>query len=105
MARTVDTTTEALQDFFPEGSTVYTVIRHTSQSGMQRAIQILAVDKTYGDIVDVSHYVAEAGLFSRHPKHPGLKVNGAGMDMAYHVAYTLARTLYGDGYALTQRAL
>jgi hypothetical protein len=37
--------------------------------------------------------------------HDGLKVSGAGMDMAYHVVHSLASVLYGDGYALNHRAI
>ena len=30
-------------------------------------------------------------------------VGGCGMDMGFHMVYTLASVLYGDGYALKER--
>jgi hypothetical protein len=37
--------------------------------------------------------------------HGGVKVDGAGMDMGFHLVYTLSQVLYGaqEGYALKQR--
>lgn len=92
-----------LRVLFPQGSTVTTVVRHVSQSGMQRAISVLHAG-TDG-IDDVSWMISRAGLFKNHTRQPGLKVDGAGMDMAYHVVYTLAGRLYGDGYALQHRSI
>lgn len=92
-----------LQMLLPKGSTVRTIVRHVSQSGMSRAISVLAVD---GDeITDVSWLVQKVTSFRLHPSRPGLKVTGCGMDMAFHVVYTLAQEIYGDGYALSARAL
>lgn len=34
---------ENLRKWFPKGSTVYTILRHVSRSGMQRTISALAV--------------------------------------------------------------
>lgn len=93
-----------LRTLAPRGTVLTTIVRHVSQSGMQRAIQVVGVD---GDRVpiDLTYYIACIGLWKIHPNHPGLKVNGAGMDMAYHVVHTLARRLYGDGYALDHRTI
>jgi hypothetical protein len=32
-------------------------------------------------------------------------VQGCGMDMGFHVVYSLSQTLFNDGYALKQRWL
>lgn len=94
-----------LRIVFPEGSTVTTIVRHVSDSGMQRAIQIVGVDAEDGAIEDYTYLLIRAGLWKRHRNQPGVTVNGAGMDMGYHVVHTLARHLYGDGYALQHRSL
>jgi hypothetical protein len=84
---------DALRKMFPVGSTVTTVLAHVSQSGMQRGIKVMhgAAD---GSVEDVSWLVARATETPLHNKG-GLKVNGCGMDMGFHVVYGLSRTLYG----------
>lgn len=82
-----------LRSTFPPNSTVTVVLRHVSRSGMERAISVIGPD-----LRDVSWLVARATGFKMHGKHEGLKVGGCGMDMGFHVVYTLSRTLYGDGY-------
>lgn len=93
----------ALQTVFPPYSKVTTIVRHVSQSGMSRAIQVLGISN--GEISDVTHLVTSAGLGKRHPRHPGLMVKGAGMDMAWKVTHDLAHALYNDGYALFNNTL
>lgn len=97
-AEEIDEARDSLRDYFPIGSTVSTVLRHVSRSGMERAISVLAPN-----CYDVSHLVARATTFNLHHKHQGLKIGGAGMDMGFHVVYDLSHTLYQDGYALKHR--
>ncbi len=94
---------ELLRKLFPVGSNVHTVVRHVTASGTGRSIQILSID---GDrISDVSYLLAQAGNHKLHPSHPGIKVQGCGMDMAFHLVYSLGRLIYGDGYALNKVSL
>src|ERR1044072_63432 len=92
-----------LRGNFPAGSTVHTVIRHVSRSGMQRSISVLATDGA--EIWDVSYLVARALDWRFDQAHGGVKVNGAGMDMAFYLVYPLSQTLHGahEGYALKPR--
>jgi hypothetical protein len=83
--------------------TVYTVVRHVSSSGTERAISLHVVSG--GDIRDVSHLVATATGMTIHPRERGLKVRGVGMDMAWHTVSVLSRVLYGDSYVIEQRSL
>lgn len=92
-----------LRALFPRGSRVTTVVRHVTPSGMSRSIQVLAV--TEHGIADVSYLVQRATYLRLDTRHPGLKINGAGMDVAFALVYTLSRTIYGDGYALTKVSL
>jgi hypothetical protein len=81
-----------LRAMFPAGSTVYTVMRHVSASGMSRRITVLHAD---GSVVrDVSHLVARAIGWKLHDKG-GIVVGGCGMDMGFHLAYTLSQALHG----------
>lgn len=115
MATTVDVTPnneheeliELLRKWFPKGSTVYTVLRHAARSGMSRTIGVIALT------------VTADGLELRHPNHAtaavlglkedrqreGVKISGGGMDMGFHLVYSLGEALYGDGYSLSQRWL
>jgi hypothetical protein len=95
---------DQLRTLFPAGSTVSTVVRHVSQSGMERAIVVLSpVRESATEVQNVSWLVARALGWRLHPRHDGVKVKGAGMDMTFHLVYSLASVLYGDGYALTVR--
>ena len=95
---------ETLRRDFPQDSTVHTVIRHVTSSGMSRSISVLCVGED-DDIYDVSYLVARALGWRVDQTHGGVKVNGAGMDMAFHLVYSLSQTLYGvhEGYALKHR--
>lgn len=93
---------EQLREDFPRGSTVHTVIRHVTSSGMGRTISVLFAVPN-GEIYDMSYAAARALGWSMDHRRGGVKVQGAGMDMAFHLVYSLAQALYGDGYALNQR--
>lgn len=93
-----------LRECFPEGSTVYTVLRHVSRSGMMRHIGVIALNTgEAGEEITVLHLDYDAARvlgYAQDRSNDGLKVGGAGMDMGFRVAYGLASALYGDGYAL-----
>lgn len=92
--------TERLRELAPKGSDVYTILRHVSGSGMTRRISVVVIAD--GKPRDISWSIAKLGMFKMDPNKEGLKVGGAGMDMGFHVVYTLASKLYDDGYALHQ---
>lgn len=88
-----------LRELCPVGSTVYTNLRHVSQSGMSRVISVHVVKN--GAIRDISYLVAKVTGFKLSNKFDGLTVGGAGMDMGFHVVYSLSRALYPDGHKCT----
>lgn len=97
------TPADRLREYFPAGSTVSTMTLHVSQSGMTRAIAVLAaVD---GEVLNVSGWVALALGWKLHRAHMAVTVKGCGMDMAYHLVHTLAQVLHADGYALNHRSI
>lgn len=99
---------DMLRKFLPAGSTVTTMTLHVSSSGMSRSIVALIPDPdSPGEVRDLSHLIIRAGIFPR-PRGQyarGVRVDGAGMDMHFHLVYTLAHALHGDGYALKKVSL
>jgi hypothetical protein len=92
-----------LRELFPVGSTVHTVLRHTTTSGMTRWISVLVADQT-GAISDVSHLVSRVGVGSTdNGPRDGVKMTGAGMDMGFALVYNLGVAMYGDGYSFIHR--
>jgi hypothetical protein len=91
---------ERLRDLFPIGSTVSTILRHVSRSGMSRSISVLATDDD-GSISDVSYLIVRAGIAKFDPRHSGVTMGGCGMDMGFALVYRLARTIYRDGFPCT----
>jgi hypothetical protein len=68
--------------------TIYTVIRHVSNSGMQREISVKMIDA--GRIIHLDYLVGEA-LGFKSGKHNGLVVKGCGMDMGFHLVDSINR--------------
>lgn len=99
---------EALEDLryaLIDGIRVYTILRHVSASGMERAISVVVVNEDGSAIHDISYMIVAAGLYKNHPKHLGLKVRGTGMDMGYAVVNHLSHAVFGDGDVLSQEWL
>lgn len=97
-----------LREMFPQGSTVYTILRSVSRSGMQRVIGVLALKGKGAEIVDLHPNWLIATALGRRLKAStwdGVVCNGAGMDMGFDLAYQLGQVLYDDGYALKHRWL
>lgn len=89
---------------------IYTKVNTVAKSGMSRQISCYVVDDI-GDIRDVSRYVSEI-LGWPQGKTLGVKVQGCGMDMGFHLVYQLSLTLFprtpagpSGGYVLRQRWL
>ena len=98
---TVEYSTQLLKDNFPKGSTVYLVVRQVSRSGMYRHISCHSVQDN--QVSWLSYHVAKVLHRNYKEKTNAVGVGGCGMDMGFHLVYTLASVLYGDGYALKQR--
>lgn len=94
---------EAARRVIPAGSTVHTILRHVSRSGMTRVISTVVVDA--GQAYTFDHLVADALGRKVDQRHSGVKCHGAGMDMGFELVYSLGMKLYGDGYALRHRWL
>jgi hypothetical protein len=89
---------QLLDYYLTEGATVYTVLRSVSSSGMSRTMS-LKVAKD-GKILDLTYY-ASVVLGYKLVEVNGsraLRVGGCGMDMGFHVVYSLASVLFRDKY-------
>jgi len=87
---------ERLREILNVGDTVYTILRHVSRSGMLRAISVITVKNN--DIIDLTYLVSKALGWKRNKRHEGINVNGCGMDMGFHLVYTLSSVLYPKGF-------
>jgi hypothetical protein len=88
-----------LREWMPAGSTVYTIVRHVSRSGMQREIGVLV--PLPGEPVEFRHpnYAVSTVTGNRlNANGDGVVVGGAGMDMGFHLIYNLSYTLFPDGF-------
>lgn len=86
-----------LRAALPSGTTVACVLTHRSASGMSRSIKVLAPSPD-GIGEDVSWAVARAVGLPFDDRRGGVKVGGCGMDMGFHLVYSLSRALYPDGH-------
>lgn len=87
---------EYLRSLVKPGQELHTILKHVSRSGMSRSIAVIGVDE--GKPVDVSWAVARVTEMPFDRDRGGVKVGGRGMDMGFHLAYSLSRTLWPDGF-------
>lgn len=93
---------QRLKEVFKKGDTLFTQLEHVSKSGMTRHIKVrqlkqdCALDWTR--LVSIALDWKEAKNKYGNPN--GIKVGGCGMDMGFHLIYTLSKILFDDGYAL-----
>lgn len=99
-----------LRKIVKPGMTVYTILRHVSKSGMTRDISLVVFRK--GQPIHLNYWAAKAlGWTQRTGFADSIRVNGCGMDMGFHLVYSLSATIFaksrkGDaGYKLKQRWL
>lgn len=68
--------------------TIYTVIRHVSNSGMQREISVKMIDA--GRIIHLD-WLASTALGMKIGKHNGIVIKGCGMDMGFAIVDNIKR--------------
>jgi hypothetical protein len=79
------------------GDIVWTSLKQVSSSGMSRHIGVHTVPSK-DTILTHTFRVSKALQMRVSDKDDGLVVGGAGMDMGFHVVYSLSRTLYPEGF-------
>jgi hypothetical protein len=96
---------ERLRQLLPLGSTVFTILRSVSCSGMKREIDVLCWDSTSKEPV-VFSWLAALALDHRLSKtYKAVVVSGTGMDMEFHLVSNLSHALHGHSHALRHRRL
>jgi len=93
----------SLRECLRPGMTVYTVLRSVSSSGMSRCLDLYCVN--HGEIIRITWNAAKALDGTYDSRKQCLRVNGCGMDMGYDATHSLAKALFGDGYALKHQWL
>jgi hypothetical protein len=85
-----------LRKLIKPGSTVYTVLRSVSSSGMTRCVGVMIAHK--GAIRSITHLVAAATDHNvKAGFADGIVLTGAGMDMGWHLIYILGSRLWPKG--------
>lgn len=85
-----------LRALLKPGDTVYTILRHVSPSGMSRVISLIAIHDNQPRCID--SYVVSISDYRYDPRHSGLKIGGGGMDMGFHLVYSLSSALFHGGF-------
>ena len=77
---------ETLRELLPPGTTVFTVLRHVSRSGMSRSIDAYLVTEHDGqpDHRWLSRLISKATGISFDERREALKMNGAGHGLRDH---------------------
>lgn len=88
-----------LRELLPPGSTVYTILRHVSRSGMSRSISL--VIHTPEGPLDIDWLVRRVLGLTFDRNNAGLKVQGCGTDMGFHIVYELGYALWGKEWPCT----
>lgn len=96
-------TLDQLREWMPKGSTVYTILRHVSRSGMRRSIGLVVFKDGYA--LHPNYRTCEVLGRRQSKDDDGVICDGGGMDMGFDLVYSLAHKLYGDGYALKHQWL
>ena len=92
MTRSKEESAAKLREILSVGSTVQTILRHTSRSGMSRSISPIV------DGQDVSYLVAPLLDRKVDQNNGGIKLGGCGMDMGFELVYEMGYALWPDGF-------
>jgi hypothetical protein len=89
---------ERLRKLFAEDKNplLHTITRSVSASGMTRDISLVYVKGGHIHNVTYSAALALDWNLSEKSGNRAIKVSGCGMDMGFHLVYTLSRVLYRD---------
>ena len=77
------------------GTSVYTIVRHVSQSGMSRDIDTYIMGND--EPIKIT-YITKTLLGLRWGKNEGVRIGGCGMDMGFALVYDLSCALFPDGF-------
>lgn len=90
-----------LRKVLKPGSTVRTILRHRARSGMFQVISLVIIGKAHTGKPEIWCIDGDAcTILDRkyHSKHEGIPMGGCGMDMGFHLVYSLSRALFPKGF-------
>jgi hypothetical protein len=92
---------ERLRQWIKPGDTLYTILRHVSRTGMFRRVSVKKIECIDGrtSVLHLDYNVARAIGASTSKIDDGVPVGGCGMDMGFHIVYSLGWALFGKGLA------
>ena len=90
-----------LASILKPGQEVQTIVTHVARSGMSRSIKCYTIHKD--GLRDITYAVARVQGATIDQSRGGMKVGGCGMDMGFHVVYSLSRVLFRDGFRCAGR--
>lgn len=89
--------------------TVYTILRSVSSSGMSRDISLVYIKNNEPYFITYSAAKALGDRLVSRNGSDAIRVNGCGMDMGFHLVYSLSSALFAGqdraGYVLSHRWL
>jgi len=88
---------DRLRKMLRPGDTVYTTLRSVSRTGMYKHIVVLVGRGR--SVLNISWHVHNLGIGDW--RDGALGVSGCGMDMGFHVVYTLSRVVFAKGFRCT----
>jgi hypothetical protein len=93
----VENAKKDLMELMKEGNyTVYTRVSHVAPSGMSRVISSFVIINNEPRNID--WFVGKILDYKWDEKHDGVRVGGAGMDMGFHLVYSLSSSLFPKGF-------
>lgn len=103
-----------LSDYLKDTNTVYTVLRGASSSGLTQYVSLMVPgldDKGKPDLYNITWHASNVLGDKLHDRdgHRVIKLQGGGMDLGFHLVYSLSSVLYAGqdraGYVLSHRWL
>ena len=89
---------ERLYKLLEPGDTIYTTLKHVSRSGMYRVIGMHVIKNN--EPLQIAGIASDL-LEGWDDRHYGAKASGCGMDMGFHLVYSLSRHLWPYGVPCT----
>jgi hypothetical protein len=105
-------TERLLSDYLNQTSTVYTVSRGVSSSGLTQYVSVMVAgldDSNKADLYNITWHVSNVLGEKLHDRngHRVIKLQGGGMDLGFNLVYNLSSVLYAGqeraGYVLKHR--
>lgn len=87
---------ETLKKWVKPGGTLYTILRHRAASGMSRVLDLYVI--VDGEPLRLSWSASKVLGWTYNRNHEGILVRGCGLDVGYHLVYSLGRLLFADGF-------